>query len=490
MMKKGNLNSTSVQIIGFIALLLVFALSLVVPSTIISLVLYAGLLVYTFLFPTKGLAFLLIYFPARSFFIEMNGDLKAVGEIIIFGGLLHILVASRKQLTSLFRFHWFEIAFLAFCAIGAVSAFLNDVSISAIIMQLRAFLLAYLVFYIMKRLVFKKEDFQWYLWTTFFVAIVLSVFGIIEKISDKTMLFPSAWEGFAISPTNGGRVYGLAKNPNVLASFLVIALFLSFYLKSQLTGWKNKLVWVGIILMGVTSVLTYSRGTALALGVSLLVYVVWKRSWKNVFQIAGAFVLSAILALYVVEPVTKALDFHSTATEVPEEPGVDSGEDEGNSQTDRLKETFEKDTLSKSATGGRLWIVKKGFEVFKDYPIIGSGFATFGDSASLGYGSPIYEKYEMREGIYTDNQYIQVIAQTGVLGVLAFAVFLISIFVFLVKYRKQSETMFTLLLFLAVVASCIVYNVWEDKTVTVYMFGLLGIVFAKNRELKEGPINN
>lgn len=475
---KFSRSSTKLQIGGFVGVLALFIVSLLVPTTISSLLFYSGLFVYTVLFPTKALTFLLIYFPARSFYIEINPDLKALAEVIVFGGLLHILVSSRKQLSSLFHFYWFELAFLAFCLIGSISAYLNDVGIMAIVTQLRAFLLMYLVFYIMKRLVLKKDDFQWYLWTTFFIASILSILGIIEKISDKTWLFPAAWEGFAISPTNGDRIYGLAKNPNVLSSFLVIALFTSMYLKQQLVGWKHKMVWVGIILIGITSVLTYSRGTMLALGVALIVYVIWKRNWKNVLQIGIVLATSAVLALYVVEPATSFFDIKSQETEVPVEPGSNIDEDEKNAQKERIKETFSSDTLGQSASSGRLWIIERGFDVFKDYPIAGSGFATFGDSASLAYGSPIYTEYEMRPDIYSDNQYIQIIAQTGILGVLAFAAFLISIFVMLLKKRNEPVAMFTLLLFVAVVSSCVVYNTWEDKTVTLFMFGFMGIVFS------------
>lgn len=487
MLNKDNYsyNAFKGQVIGFVGVLVFLALTLLLPVKSVTLLFLSVLLVYSVLFPSKALTFLIIYFPARSFFIEMNPSLKIVAEVIIFGSLLHILWKSKKDTRSLFSFHWFEWAFFAFCAVGTISAYLNDVSLMAIITQLRAFLLTYLIFYVMKRLVLKNDDIHLYLWTTFFVASVLSVLGIIEKISDKTWLFPSAWEGFAISPTNGDRVYGLAKNPNVLASFLVIALFTSFYLKSLLVNWKQKLVWVGIILIGTTSVLTYSRGTLLAFLVSFAVYVLWKREWKKVIQLSAALIMSLVVALYVVEPFTKWLDIKSTETVLPVTEVINMDENEGqgeNRQKERIEETFSSDTLGQSRSGGRLWILDKGFLVFSDHPIAGSGFATFGDSASLAYGSPIYEQYELRDGIYSDNQYIQVIAQTGVLGAVAFGAFLLAIFFMLLKRRDEPKAVFAMLIFIAIVASSIVYNTWEDKAVTLYIFGLLGIIFSNSTE--------
>ena len=468
------------QMAAFFCVLAFFVLSLIVPSAITGAIFFVVLFAFTLLLPTKGLAFLILYFPARPFYIEVNTFLKIAGEVVVFAALLHVLWASRKNLKSLFHFYAFEIGFFAFCAIGSAGAFLNGVSLMAIITQLRAFLLLYLVFYVMKRLAIKKDDINWYTFLTVAMGVLLAFLGIIEKISDKTWLFPAAWEYFSISPTNGGRVYGLAKNPNVLASFLLIAVFAAIYLKGRLSGWKHKLAWAAILLIGTAAVLTYSRGTLLALAVGFVVYVIWKRNWKQTAQIICIGVASLVLALYVVEPAASYLDITSEGAPVPVEPGVD-GNDEGNKTNDqinRIETTFDADTIGLSASGGRLWILKKGFEVFGDYPIIGSGFATFGDSASLAYGSPIYGDYGLRDGIYTDNQYIQVIAQTGVLGVIAFAVFVLSIFYHLLKRRNTPEGMFTMLLFIGVMASCVVYNTWEDKSVTLYLYGLLGIVLS------------
>lgn len=481
---------TKWQMIGFFGVLALFVITLIVPVKILTLLFFSCLFVYSALFPSKALTLLLIYFPARSFFIESNPSLKVFAEVIIFGCFIHVLWASRKQIRSLFHFHWFELALFAFCAVGTISAFFNDVSIMAIITQLRAFLLTYAIFYIMKRLVLTKNDIQWYLWTTFFVASVLSILGIVEKISDKTWLFPVAWEMFASSPTNGGRVYGLAKNPNVLASFLVIAIFTSFYLKKQLSNWKLWMVWVGIILIGITSVLTYSRGTLLALMVSMIIYILWKREWKNLMQFSAVFVVSVGLAMGVVEPATKFLAIESTDPLPPANPSDDNEDSwgEANAQQTRVIETFSSDTVGLSQTGGRLWILDKGLTVFGDYPMAGSGFATFGDSASLAYGSPIYESYEMRSGIYSDNQYIQVMAQTGMLGVITFGAFLVIIFSMLIKRRHEPGVAFTLLLFIAIVASSVVYNTWEDKAVTLFIFGLLGIVFSHNKGTLTHPV--
>jgi len=467
---KTNYISEKWQLYGFVGVLALFALSLLFPTTITTVLFYVGLLVYAVLFPVKALAFLLIYFPVRAFYIEISPQLKLAGEIVIFGGLLHILWNARKDILSLFRFHWFELALFAFCAIGSISAYLSGVSIMAIITQLRAFLLMYLLYYIVKRLVVKKEDIYWYVWTAFIVASILSVFGLIEKFSDKTFLYPADWSVYAGSKTNGPRIYGLAGNPNVLASFLVLAVFTSLYLKGLLSGWKQKMVWVGIFLISTVSILTYSRGTMLAMLVAFVVYIVWKRNWKNVLRITTILAVSCALAFGVVEPLNKAYGIVNP---------------DARDQYERLFGTFSSETLDNSINNGRLWIIKNGWTIFQDHPIAGSGFATFADSATLSYYSPIYEQYDLHKGIYSDNQYIQVLAQTGILGTIAFLLFLLGMFVVILKRRDKPFFEFTMLLFVAVVAGSLVYNAWEEKTITLFMYGLLGILCSKS-ELVQG----
>ena len=87
---------------------------------------------------------------------------------------------------------------------------------------------------------------------------------------------------------------------------------------------------------------------------------------------------------------------------------------------ERFGETFDQSNLALMTESGRFFYIEKGFEVFKDYPVAGAGFGSFGGSATLSYGSPIYKFYGIRSDIYggkyfySDNQYIQVIAETGV----------------------------------------------------------------------------
>ena len=268
-------------------------------------------------------------------------------------------------------------------------------------------------------------------------------------------------------------------NPNVLAVHLTIAGILSYYLKALLP--KNYMQWlinIVLVLLAGTWILTYSRGTWIAVAIGLAVYFLLTRNWK--FIVKTGVVVALGFALIVL-PITYSAQWISNNTDVGNFERTGPAEDEGGFAVEksRVIETFTADTLDKSKTTGRLFIVDKGFEVFKDYPIIGTGFATFGDSASKTYSSPIYKAYDIRFNIYSDNQYIQVITQTGVVGVILFAVFLLGMLMLFWKKRNESPMAIPMFAALIGIFWCgLIYNIWEDKTFTMYFYILLGAFIA------------
>lgn len=456
------------KVVGVGVILLILAL--VLPLSMIAYLSTVIIGILAFIKPKESMFLLLFYFPLRSFIIEINPSLKLVGDLIIVAAFLRVLWNSRTNPKSIFQFEKFEWAFIAFLVVGSISAFITGVSLGAIVFQLRAFAITFLILYVVKRLGITKQDIKMFLWTTFIVAMILVVQGLVEKLSMRSAWMPEFWINRSLSPNNKVRIYGLINNPNVLAVFLTIAAMLTVYLKMMLP--KNKVQWLlnlSLVLMSGVWVLTYSRGTWIAFAIGLAIYVLYTRNWKFLMKTAVVVGLSVI---FVMIPATNIAQWISSNTEIGNFPRTGPAEEVGfEVETNRLKETFNESTLEKSMTTGRLYIVAKGFEIFKDYPIIGTGFATFGDSASKSYSSPIYKDYDIGYDIYADNQYIQIITQTGVVGVLLFAVFLLGMLVLFWKYRKSSPYAIPMVAGLIGVFWCgLIYNIWEDKTFTMYFY--------------------
>ena len=74
---------------------------------------------------------------------------------------------------------------------------------------------------------------------------------------------------------------------------------------------------------------------------------------------------------------------------------------------------------------GRLFALKLALRVWGDHPVVGTGFGTFGSSASLTWVPDIYYDYNMLAGFYADNQFACVLVETGVVGFVLFLAFLL-----------------------------------------------------------------
>jgi len=456
------------KVVGLGVILLILAL--LFPVSIVAYVVTAVIGVLTFLKPKDSMFLLLFYFPLRSFLIEVNPSLKLVGDLIIIVAFLRVVWDLRKNPKSIIQFEKFEWAFIAFLVVGAISALITGVGLAAIVFQLRAFAITFFILYVVKRLGITMKDIKMFLWTTLVVAMILVVQGLVEKLSMRSAWMPEMWINRSLSSNNRTRIYGLINNPNVLAVFLTISAILTVYLKILLP--KTKVQWllnISLVLMSGVWILTFSRGTWIAFLIGLAIYVFFTKNWKFMIKtgivIGASFILITIPATYTSQWInsnTTIGDFERTGQ--PEDTGFES-------ETTRIKDTFNQSTFEKSLTTGRLYVVKKGFEIFKDNPVIGTGFATYGDSATKSYSSPIYQEYEIGYNIYADNQYIQIITQTGMIGVLLFAIFLIGLLLLFWKYRKTSPYAIPMVAALIAVFWCgLIYNIWEDKTFTMYFY--------------------
>jgi len=481
-MKQSSVNTTwKIVILG--ALLLLIALLFPQSITAYAITLILG--VISIVRPKESLFLLIYYFPIRSFLVEINPSLKLVGDIIIIGAFLRVVWDARSNWKQIFRFEIFEWAFIAFLVIGAISSFITGVSMGAIVFQLRAFVITFLLLYAVKRLSITKSDIKSFLWNTLVISLIIVVQGLVEKLSMRSALMPENWINRSLSSNNRVRIYGLLNNPNVLAVFLTISTILTVYLKKLVKN--NKLQWflnISLILMVGVWILTYSRGTWIAVVIGIVVYTLLTREWKIPVK---AIVLVGLSFLIITMPTTYISKWINNNTEIGNfvRTGVEEEDTGFAAESERLKETFNASTFEKSKNTGRLFVVYKGFEIYKDYPIIGSGFGTFGDSASKSYSSPLYKEYGIETNIYADNQYIEVIAQNGTVGVILFAVFLLGLLHLFWKHRKTNPYAIPLVASLLGIYWCgFIYNIWEDKTFTMYFF-IITAVFIQFVSKKE-----
>lgn len=460
--------------------ILLLLISLVFPSNAVGLIATVVIGLLFIMNPKQGILFLIVYFPVRTFLIEVNDGLKYAGDFVVVLLFLQSLLYWFKNRKKFKKESIFILGFLAFCLIGSISAVITGVSLIAIIFQLRAFLITFLLIFIIGSLNLTKKDIYSFLWTTVIMAVILSLHGIIEKVSLRTWLLPDTWVNMDLSESNRMRIYGLTGNPNVLGTYLSIAFVLSLYLRSIYTKYRIWLNIASIIIFGVF-LLTYSRGTLISFAIGMVVYLLLSRKWSVIKPLAISIILSLPIIYYPVVMITDYMEGQQLAENQTEQvqEKVPNETEKKDDFSKRMTEAFNKETIQKSTEWGRLYIVKQGFEIFMDYPIIGTGFGTYGDSASLSYPSPIYEKYRITTQIYSDNQYIQVITQTGTLGVISFAVFILGMAAALWKKKEVSFSIPLIALIVGGFAAGMFYNIWEDKTFTLYFYIILGYTINK-----------
>ncbi len=432
---------------------------------------------FAFFKPFQSLVVLIPYVIFRSLFTEFNTGMKLIGDLITIIVFFRILLLNLKQWKTWFYFKKFEWCFFIFLIFGAVIGYFNGVSISAIIFQVRTFLIMYLLYYILSRSKLPKNFFVKLSWVTVFSGYALFIQGVVEKISLRRMWMPDAWSDKVLSSTNFVRIYGLVNNPNSLALVMFFAICAVFFLRWAYKEGQFKVILIisQIAFMGLL-ILTLSRGTWISSFIFVLFFMLISRNWKVLKQISITVIASLIL---VYAPVNLGVMLVQNSDLGESNIDAPSG-----GLLNRFSETVASDTIELMNQSGRLFYIKKGFEVLKDYPVTGAGFGTFGGSATLSYDSPIYEKYEIRSDIYggknfySDNQYIQVIAETGAVGVLLFAGFLLFMVWLFWKERSNTFGKYMFALWFATGVAGFVYNIWELKVYTMFFFMLMGIFSA------------
>ncbi|TCP26012.1 O-antigen ligase [Scopulibacillus darangshiensis] len=487
MNRKKNLESV-ILVIGTIT----FFMSLFFSQSLIgySVAVFLGL--YTLLNPKRALFILSLYFPIRPLITELNPGLKVLGDLIIVILFIRavIICVRNNGFKAIFALEWFEWAFIIYAVFGSLVGLLHGVSAASVVFQFRAFMITYLLFYAVKRMdSFRRREWLGWLWFVFFIAVTICIHGLVEKLSLRTFLLPEAWAEQDLSPTNAIRIYGMAHNPNVLALFLGIAFMTTMFLRMFYGEGKNKsvvlkseeggyntfkrvIIDIGLILITGVFLLTYSRGSMIAFAVVFIVYVVVSGRLKIIKPVVIYLFLAIFLVFY---PANKAAEL------IQKQFGNHYGQ--AVHYTDRLTGTFSGQSIDQSVGGGRLYIVKKGFTIFQDHPVAGTGFGTFGDSAAHAFGSPIYKKYQIPRTIYTDNQYIEIIVQTGIIGVILFAVFLLGMLRVLWKNRGPFVIPLVALLIGAYVSG-LYYNIWEDKAFTLFFFMMFGLIYSRGSDPK------
>lgn len=238
------------------------------------------------------------------------------------------------------------------------------------------------------------------------------------------------------------RAFAFFGSPNVLGAVLaVIALVsASLYVES-----KDKFMAFMSVTSTIVLIFTFSRSAWMGL-VAGAIFILLVKNWKWAL-------LSPLALVTLIFPQIR----------------------------ERLLVVFTPGYWMDSSLDGRLWAINNGFHIWAKYPLFGSGPGTYGGRLALNYASPIY-----LQGIqggyvalyFTDNQWLQLLVQTGLFGIVLFALFAVNMLVELViKYNKEKSwlSLGVAGAFVAFLVAGFFGNVLEFGAIAVPMGIMLGV---------------
>ncbi len=407
-----------------------------------------------------SIIFLIVYIPLRDLIsLYFGGIFKIIPDIIVLVGVVWSLFLKRK--INLGRTDIFYLLFLGFGFLNTV--IINNLNIIRYLFQLRSIGLYFVLYLLLKDIYFDEIDLKRIL---FFIRLIIGLlfsFAIIEKIFNKDILFPLIWKDSIIYNDNFIRTYSLINNPNSYASFLLLLFIIMNFLEEKLFSFKNLLFSI-IIITGI--ILSVSRSTLLFL--ILYLFYLLLRYYLKKPEIRLKFlkyVFIIIMSIVLVKLIDcSSIVYNKKRNIVPDTKIID-----------RLLEVQDDIIIENSTINGRIYKVKKGFEIFENNKLVGTGFGTFGSSTSLILGSPLEKQYQLSKNFYVDNEYIKILVETGIIGFLLFLLF---------SYSLLIEDVSNVIIVFCFYGIGLFYNVFEVQVVAFIFWLYRAISLSKIKQEK------
>jgi O-antigen ligase len=277
---------------------------------------------------------------------------------------------------------------------------------------------AFVVFALVLLLTGSREQLRQSAWTLLAAAAVIGGLGVFQAVAgtyDQTFAGLARVEyaqiyGRVFEP----RIAGPVGDPNFFAQMLIPAVPIGLLLAHGATSARERVVAFGSVgVVTAAVVLTYSRGGALALGVVLALWLL--RQGVSARRLAAGASVIALLVLLVPSDFARRLTTFRQF--LP-----------GSGDVLRLDSSFEQ----------RRVLVTTAWHMFLDRPLTGVGAGNY----ALHYrpyteatGSVVLEYEEFDQPHYPHNLYLEIAAETGLPGLIAFAAAVLTCFIYLRRAR-------------------------------------------------------
>lgn len=354
-----------------------------------------------------------VFLPAK----EMVAEVLIV-LALMFWGLKMVDSEEFKLISTPLNFP--ILSFISICVLSLIWS--NNFFVS--LKELPLFLAGPLLYFMVTNNIHDERQISRILNVLLIIGVLFGIYGILQ------------YKGIDYSfwTRNIGRqqVFGLFGNVNYFAEYLIVPLTIavSLFLVSR-NRIKRILLLIGVLAMGGSLIVTFTRGSYLAFGISLLfMFFLFLRSRgksfiqdnKKIFMVILALIVVATFLFIIPTPLNK--------------PGTAISQIKNRISISRLAQD--------SSWKRRIAIWKFTGMMIKDHPLLGSGIGTYKYN-TLRYQAEFFAQGDNRS-LYphgfadkAHNEYLQLWAELGIVGLGIFIWLMFSYFSYGLKLLKKTK---------------------------------------------------
>ena len=293
--------------------------------------------------------------------------------------------------------------------------------------------------------------------------IGVSIFVVIFAVLQITKILPyqvvDPFSANLIGSSEGYRIGGFLGNPNYMASYLAVPIFLSWASFTSTRSIRRCCYLLIVIILFAATIFTLSRAGFLGIALGALTLFIEKKKGIRKF-ILGAVVMTLL--------IWSLFSIYNKVNESTSRSGAIAAVLHGN--VDQADRSFR----------ARFILAQMSIEMFKSSPIIGVGVGQF----QLQVPNFIVKSYPYDKILNAHNTYLQILAEMGLVGLITFALLFGHIILDAIKTKLSFGVLARPLTgaLAGLIALC-VFGVWHEMIRSEIWF-VAGLVLAYTELLK------